>query len=252
VSTTAQRRAKRRHILPGFPWRGQFATPEEARRYVSHEKLQCLICGKSYKSLGSHINRIHELDETSYKQQFGIPYTVGLVSAPTAKRHAEEYAKRISPQERLAYVASARASLKQEVESGISECREVVSSVYNQRVQRITSVNEAPSCSRSCFLCGNIVSVQASRVFYKDEMIRCEECISPRSRKPYKMRPDDRDKLRQWAEDNPEREREYRKARNWWGWHRNPFPLIAYAEKWGARLRIMPELLRAAEGRWSA
>ena len=60
------------------------------------------------------------------------------------------------------------------------------------------------------------------------------------------MTPGDREKLRQWAEDNPERATEYLKARNWWGWQRNPFPLLAYAKKWGARLRIMPELIETA------
>jgi predicted transcriptional regulator len=80
-------------VVPGFPWTGRFSTVEKAREYASGESIQCLICGKHYKALASHINRIHKVDESSYKQQFGIPYTVGLVSAPTAQRHAKEYAK---------------------------------------------------------------------------------------------------------------------------------------------------------------
>jgi hypothetical protein len=189
---------------------------------------------------------IHKSDEASYKHRFSIHYTVGIVSAPTAKRHAEAYAKSISPEERLAYVVSGLVSLKQKVEAGNYDQRELVSSVYDQKVQQIKTVNDAPSCVTFCFLCGNSVSVNASRVFFKAEMIRCEQCIAPQSRRPYRMRHEDREKLRQWAEDNPERAREYLKARSWWSWHRNPFPLIAYANKWGARVRIMPELLKAA------
>ena len=86
--------------MPGFPWRGSISLPEEAEAYVSGERIQCLLCGKFYRSLGSHINSVHEVDETSYKHRFGIPYRVGLVSATTAKRHAEELTKRISPEER--------------------------------------------------------------------------------------------------------------------------------------------------------
>jgi hypothetical protein len=206
-----------------------------------------LVCGKRYKSLGSHINRIHGLDETLYKQQFGIPYTVGLVSAPTARRHGEQYAKNISSEHRLVYVASARASLKQKVESGDCEWRPPVSSVYSQQVQGIVTVNEAPTCKRSCYICGNDVTVRGARVFYEAQRIHCEECLAPTSRRPpYKMTDEDREKLRQWAKDNPERARDYLKARNWWGWHGNPFPLIAYAENWKARLRIMTKLLEAA------
>jgi hypothetical protein len=204
VSTAAQRRVKRRRALPGFPWVGQFATPEEARDYVSRESIQCLICGKHYKALGSHINRIHQFDETSYKQQFGIPYTVGLVSDPTATRHAEALAKHIAPEERIVHVSSARTRLQQNIDSGVQDWRVLVSSVYNQRIQQIKSVNEAPSCSRPCFLCGNSVTVKGARIFCKDEMIRCEGCIAPSSRKPHKMSREDRDKLRQWAANNPE------------------------------------------------
>jgi hypothetical protein len=93
------------------------------------------------------------------------------------------------------------------------------------------------------------VTVRGARVFYKDEMIRCEECLAPRSRRPRRITAEDREMLRQWAEDNPERAREYLKARSWWSWRRNPFPLLAYAEKWRARLRIMPKLLKVAHGK---
>ena len=246
MSTADQRRAKRRLVLPGFPWRGQFATPEEARAYVSQEKLQCLICGKSYNSLGSHINRIHELDETSYKQLFGIPYGVGLVSSPTAELHAVAYVKNISPEERLIHVAKARAELRRRLEGIGCVWRAPVKSVFNKKAQTIKFVNDAPSCIRSCFLCENSVTVKAARVFYKDDMIRCEDCLAPASRRPHKMTLDEREKLRQWAEDNPERATEYLKARSWWSWRRNPFPLLAYAEKWDARLRLKPELVEAA------
>jgi hypothetical protein len=97
------------------------------------------------------------------------------------------------------------------------------------------------------------VTVKGARVFYKDEMIRCEECLAPTNRRPpyNKMTSDDREKLRQWAEENPERAREYLKARSWWGWRGNPFPLIAYAQKWKARLRIMSKLLEEAHERHS-
>jgi ROS/MUCR transcriptional regulator protein len=247
VSTAAQRYARRRRVRPGFPWEGSFSLPEEAEAYVSGERIQCLLCGKLYRSLGSHINSVHEVNETSYKHRFGIPYRVGLVSAITAKRHAEELTKRISPQERREYVAVARATLRAMVDFGSLEWRPPVASVNNQRAQRFKLVNDAQSCSRSCHACGDTVIVRGARVFYGDEMIRCEQCIAPASRRPYKMRPEDREKLRQWAEDNPERAREYLKARSWWSWRRYPFPLIAYAEKWGASLRIMPELLKAAE-----
>lgn len=174
--------------------------PEEARHYVSHEKLQCLICGKNNNSLGSHINRIHGLDETSYKEQFGIPYTVGLASAPIAKRHAEAYAKHISPEKRVCYLASARTSLQRQLDSGNFNGRQPVASVHNTRLQRIVAVNEAPACNRKCYSCGHVVSGRGAWVFYKGEMIRREECLAPTSRRPpYKMSLDDREKLQQWG-----------------------------------------------------
>jgi hypothetical protein len=217
--------------MPGFPWGGSFSLPKEAEAYVSGERIQCLLCAKFYRSLGSHINSVHEVDETSYKHRFGIPYRVGLVSATTAKRHAEELAKRISPEERREYVAAARATIRAMADSGSLEWRPTVGSVDNQRAQQIKVVNDTENCARSCYACGDTVTVRGARVFYAAEMIRCEQCIAPQSRKPYRMSPADKDKLRQWMEDNPERAREYLMARSWWSWHHNLFPLIAYAKK---------------------
>jgi hypothetical protein len=87
-------------------------------------------------------NSVHELDETSYKHRFGIPYRCGLVQRYHCKTHAEERTKRISPEERREYVAAARATMRAMADSGSLECRPTVGSVDNQRVQQIKVVND--------------------------------------------------------------------------------------------------------------
>lgn len=76
-------KAARRAALPGFPIETPFNSIEEVRDYLSAEKIVCLICGKSYKSLGVHLS-VHEVTVDEYHQRYNIPWTYGLVCLPTA------------------------------------------------------------------------------------------------------------------------------------------------------------------------
>lgn len=140
MSTLEQKRGYRRRVVAGFPWEGRFATIEEAKVYVSGDRIQCLLCGKVYRALSAHINGIHEVSEAQYKYQFGIPYGIGLVSSETSVKQSD------------AVVGSARyGSLKERINkvridklaAGGGKFRPVVSSVLNQRINRIREVNKA-------------------------------------------------------------------------------------------------------------
>lgn len=135
MSTPVQRRAKRRQIMAGFPWVGVFETPEQAREYVNQERIRCLLCGKYFKSLGYHINKIHGYDETSYKQRYGIPYGVGLVGTVTAKKHAEVCRKTLSDHGTNAVIM---ARIARAAKLGMDvHFRPLCSSVLKQRTDRI-------------------------------------------------------------------------------------------------------------------
>lgn len=196
-----------------------------------------------YRGLQGHINRLHDLDETAYKQRFGIPYGLGLICDETRAKHVELARRKLS-----AYYGDPAHmdGIHRMHEAGEAK-RPMVDAVRRQRVQRVEAIGQLPSVVRPCAVCGNDVTVSGAWTLYADERIRCERCLAhPKRDGHIEMTPDQRERIRQWKEENAERAREYDLAKNYWGWSHNPFPLLRYAEKWGARLRIMPELLAAA------
>jgi hypothetical protein len=84
-----------RTVLPGFPKLFKFRTPEELKDYFGGEKIQCLRCGKFYRTLGVHL-AIHEMKPDEYREEYGIPWTYGLSCTETKKLKAEHAKKMIT------------------------------------------------------------------------------------------------------------------------------------------------------------
>lgn len=42
-------------------------------------QIQCHICGKLYKSMGSHLDRVHEIDKAEYKKRYELSASTALV-----------------------------------------------------------------------------------------------------------------------------------------------------------------------------
>lgn len=76
-----------RKTLPGFPWKGKFETNEQIDKYLSGDKIVCLLCGKCYLMLGSHTHRIHGIWGDDYKEKFGIPQNRGLANKNIREEH---------------------------------------------------------------------------------------------------------------------------------------------------------------------
>jgi hypothetical protein len=58
-----------------------FQTLEEVEKYLSGDKIQCLLCGKWFVALGQHIAKSHDISIPEYKVEFNIPHSRGLVGA---------------------------------------------------------------------------------------------------------------------------------------------------------------------------
>jgi len=70
----------RRKVLSGFPWTGRFTTKEEIDHYFGENEIQCLLCGKTYRKLGTHLIRTHGVNQDQYRARFALPWSRGLVS----------------------------------------------------------------------------------------------------------------------------------------------------------------------------
>jgi len=85
----AIRRQKRRSVKPGYPKTDKFTTPEQVANYFSEDRIVCLLCGKTYKSLGIHLKTIHDTEVDEYKEMYGLPWRRGLVGHSTWLRKSE-------------------------------------------------------------------------------------------------------------------------------------------------------------------
>ena len=73
-----KRRKIRRKALQGFPWDGKFETKEEIYSYFSGDKIQCLLCGKWFKRLHTHLKMIHGISSDEYREMYSLPWKHGL------------------------------------------------------------------------------------------------------------------------------------------------------------------------------
>lgn len=85
----------RRKSMPGYPKEFKFTTPEEVYNYFNSERLICLLCGKTYKLLGTHL-LIHGSNVESYREKYGLPYSRGLVGIHLKKHKSDRMKKMLS------------------------------------------------------------------------------------------------------------------------------------------------------------
>ena len=86
-----------------------FTTPEEIEAYFATPKIQCLECGKRYKSLGVHLLTMHEMSTDDYRAAHGIPWTYGLVCPSTRDKYSAAVLRSIASGVLVLDQANARA-----------------------------------------------------------------------------------------------------------------------------------------------
>ena len=87
---------RKKSSLPGFPWKGKFVTINEIDEYFSNpEGIQCLLCGRIYKTLNGHLQFIHDISHEEYRARYGLPWRRGLVSKGVSKRLSDLLTRRI-------------------------------------------------------------------------------------------------------------------------------------------------------------
>lgn len=73
---------------------GAFRSKDEVIEYLSGDRVTCLLCGREFANLGSHLRMIHEIDPKDYRQQFHIPQDMGLCGRNLSKVLSENTIKR--------------------------------------------------------------------------------------------------------------------------------------------------------------
>lgn len=79
----------------------KFKNREEINAYFQGDKIECLLCGKYFKALATHIIRTHEYTVDEYKKEFGLPWGRGLTSNDTNTKQSLIMKKRVKEDPRL-------------------------------------------------------------------------------------------------------------------------------------------------------
>jgi hypothetical protein len=117
---------KRRSVIGGFPYMGKLKTKEEVLNYLDGTEIQCLICGKWFKALATHLVRIHETTVDDYKRKYGIPWTYGLICSDSSKKCSLSCKKRIASGDLdLLDLANKRTHFKSKQREQIGYAREL-------------------------------------------------------------------------------------------------------------------------------
>ena len=105
-------KANEKSALPGFPWNGKFEDKKEIDNYFAGDKIQCLLCGKWFQSLPTHLIRVHEIIPDQYKEKYGLPWKRGLCGTGTSKKLGKNMRERLKKGFRPPIEAAQRKSLK--------------------------------------------------------------------------------------------------------------------------------------------
>jgi len=73
-----------------------FKTKDKMLEYFSGDRIECLICGKKFLSLGSHILYKHNMTVMEYKDKFNLPSCKSLCAKSTKDKMSKSLKKRLN------------------------------------------------------------------------------------------------------------------------------------------------------------
>jgi ROS/MUCR transcriptional regulator protein len=79
----------------------RFSTRADVGHYFASKSIKCLLCGKRFGRLASHLAYKHNTNAAEYKRRFALPWTRGLTSGASHRKSGWN-AKRRAHASRLA------------------------------------------------------------------------------------------------------------------------------------------------------
>ena len=67
-----------------------FRSKSEVEEYISHDKIECLECGKLFSFLVNHVRRAHSMTLDEYRGKFNIPAGTPLAGLLYREKHREK------------------------------------------------------------------------------------------------------------------------------------------------------------------
>lgn len=141
-------------------------------------KLKCLICGRSYKHLGSHIWHGHKVTAREYKEEFGLPYKMALISPEIKAKKQDAFEL-----DRERYLKNlTKAGTKYQFKKGHTGQRRISEHERRVQLERIESYNTRRKAEQ-CPVCKMMFDHLDSHLANKHRLLRIKDEPSPKPRK---------------------------------------------------------------------
>ena len=86
----------RRKVLAGYPIETPFESIDDVREYLSGDRIVCLLCGRSFRRIGTHLIKIHGISFDEYREKYNIPWTFSLISPESSELYRQAVKKRMA------------------------------------------------------------------------------------------------------------------------------------------------------------
>lgn len=88
-----------------------FRSREEVIAYTAGDTVTCLICGKDFRALATHVRQTHDMTARDYKLRFGLPTKRSLTAAPLREKNSARTTQRNHQEGLAAKMLQARRQL---------------------------------------------------------------------------------------------------------------------------------------------
>lgn len=134
-------------------------------------KLKCLICGRSYHHLGSHIWHGHQITAREYKEEFELPYKMALISEEVYEKKRERF-----EEDREKYLRNlAKHGKKFQFKKGHSGLRRISQHERQIILERILKVNKTKGRLEQCPVCRMRYRHLESHLYNKHGMLKLKK-----------------------------------------------------------------------------
>lgn len=130
--------------------------------------LTCKICHKQFKHLGSHIWHKHKILAREYKERFGLPYNMGLITEEIREK------KRRTATWQKTWKKNFKNSKKYQFRKGHSGHRRISRYERKQIIKRIKSVNSENAKFFQCPVCKMKFHHLESHLYNKHKLLKVE------------------------------------------------------------------------------
>jgi hypothetical protein len=132
------------------------------------ENLKCKICGKVFQHLGSHLFHGHGVTAREYKEEYGLPYNMALISDEVYRKKSEAFNER-----REEYLKNlTKSGKKYQFKKGADGHRRISEYEKKRYVARILDVNKRKKKMEACLVCKMTFNHMESHLYNKHGLLK--------------------------------------------------------------------------------